>query len=70
MKLGLILSQCEPETVFNALRLAAYSLAQGDAVRIFLVGKGVDIEQIDALRLTEVAPRVSADPVSSLRAPQ
>jgi hypothetical protein len=30
MKLGLILSQTEPETVFNALRLANYSLAQGD----------------------------------------
>ena len=39
MKLGIILSQAEPETVFNALRLANYSLKQGDTVKIFLVGK-------------------------------
>jgi uncharacterized protein involved in oxidation of intracellular sulfur len=47
MKLGIILSQTEPETVFNALRLANYSLKQGDAVRIFLVGKGVELDQIN-----------------------
>lgn len=47
MKLGLILSQTDPETVFNALRLATYSLTQGDTVRIFFVGKGVEIERID-----------------------
>jgi uncharacterized protein involved in oxidation of intracellular sulfur len=47
MKLGIILTHCEPETVFNALRLANYSLAQGDAVKIFLVGQGVEIDQID-----------------------
>ncbi|HUJ08497.1 MAG TPA: DsrE family protein [Verrucomicrobiae bacterium] len=47
MKIGIILSQTEPETVFNALRLANYSLKQGDAVRIFLVGKGVELDQID-----------------------
>jgi uncharacterized protein involved in oxidation of intracellular sulfur len=46
MKLGIIISQTEPETVFNALRLANYSLKQGDAVRIFLVGKGVELDQI------------------------
>ncbi len=47
MKLGIILSQTEPETVFNALRLASYSLKQGDLVRIFLMGKGVEIDKID-----------------------
>ena len=46
MKLGIILSQTEPETVFNALRLANYSLKQGDAVKIFLLGKGVELDQI------------------------
>ena len=46
MKLGIILSQTEPETVFNALRLANYSLQQGDRVKIFLMGKGVELEQI------------------------
>ncbi|MCW5979726.1 MAG: DsrE family protein [Bryobacteraceae bacterium] len=46
MKLGIIISQTEPETVFNVLRLALYSLQQGDRVRIFLSGKGVEIDQI------------------------
>ena len=46
MKLGILLSQTEPETVFNALRLANYSLQQGDTVKIFLVGKGVELDQI------------------------
>jgi uncharacterized protein involved in oxidation of intracellular sulfur len=46
MKLGMIVTQTDPETVFNALRLALYSLEQGDEVRIFLSGRGVEIDQI------------------------
>ena len=46
MKLGILISQTEPEAVFNALRLASYSLKQGDAVKIFLVGKGVELDNI------------------------
>lgn len=47
MKLGMIITQTDPETVFNALRLALYSLEQGDEVRIFLSGKGVEMDQIE-----------------------
>ncbi len=47
MKLGMIITQTEPETVFNALRLALYSLEQGDEVRIFLSGIGVEIDKIE-----------------------
>lgn len=47
MKLGMIITQTDPETVFNALRLALYSLQQGDQVRIFLSGKGVNIDKIE-----------------------
>src|SRR5213596_1156070 len=46
MKLGIILSRSEPETVFNALRPAHYSLKQGDTVKIFLTGKGVELDKI------------------------
>jgi uncharacterized protein involved in oxidation of intracellular sulfur len=46
MRLGMIIAQTDPETVFNALRLALYSLEQGDEVRIFLSGRGVEIDQI------------------------
>lgn len=47
MKLGMVITQTDPETVFNALRLASYSLQQGDEVRIFLSGKGVEIDGIE-----------------------
>jgi uncharacterized protein involved in oxidation of intracellular sulfur len=47
MKLGMIITQTDPETVFNALRLALYSLEQGDSVRIFLSGRGVEIDHVE-----------------------
>ncbi len=47
MKLGMIITQTDPEHVFNALRLALYSLEQGDEVRIFLSGRAVEIDQIE-----------------------
>ena len=47
MKLGMIITQTDPETVFNALRLALYSLEQGDEVRIFLSGRGVEVDRIE-----------------------
>jgi uncharacterized protein involved in oxidation of intracellular sulfur len=46
MKLGIILSQRDAETVFNVLRLALFGLQRGDAVRIFLLGQGVEMDQI------------------------
>lgn len=47
MRLGIVITQTDPETVFNVLRLALYSLGQGDNVRVFLSGKGVEIDQIE-----------------------
>ena len=47
MRLGIVVTQTDPETVFNTLRLALYGLEQGDNVRIFLSGKGVDIDKIE-----------------------
>jgi sulfur relay (sulfurtransferase) complex TusBCD TusD component (DsrE family) len=47
MKLGMVITQTDPETVFNALRLALYSLEQGDEVKIFLSGRGVEIDEIE-----------------------
>ena len=47
MKLGMIITQTDPETVFNALRLALYGLEQGDKVRVFLSGRGVEIDRIE-----------------------
>jgi len=56
----MIVTHTDPESVFNALRLALYSLEQGDDVRIFLSGKGVEIDQIDDPRfdVTSLAQQV------------
>ena len=45
MKIGIIISQTNPETVWNVFRLANFSLKQGDEVKIFLIGEGVEYEQ-------------------------
>ena len=45
MKLGIIISQTNPETNWNALRLANFAIKEGDEVKIFLVGEGVEYEQ-------------------------
>ena len=47
MKLGIVITHTDPESVFNVLRLALYSLQQGDQVRIFLSGRGVEIDEIE-----------------------
>ena len=44
MKLGIIISQTNPETVWNAYRLGTFALKQGDSVRTFLLGMGVESE--------------------------
>jgi uncharacterized protein involved in oxidation of intracellular sulfur len=48
MKLAIIISTNEAETAFNALRLGCYALGQKDEVGVFLLGKGVEIDHIDA----------------------
>jgi uncharacterized protein involved in oxidation of intracellular sulfur len=47
MILALVLSTTESETVFNALRLGNFALGEGDTVRVFLLGKAVELEQIE-----------------------
>ncbi len=47
MKLGIIISSNDPETVWNAFRLGNFALTRGDAVRVFLLGKGVECEGLD-----------------------
>jgi len=47
MKLGMVITRTDPEMDFNAPRLAACSLGQGDQARIFRSGARVGIDQID-----------------------
>ncbi len=44
MKIGLIVYSNDPETVLNALELSIHALSRGDQVRVFLLGKGVEVE--------------------------
>lgn len=46
MKVGIVLYSNDAETVWNALRLANYSLSEGDTVSVFLLGKGVEAQKI------------------------
>ncbi len=48
MKLGIIISQNDPETVWNVFRLANHAFNKGDTVSIFLTGKGVEYEQLSS----------------------
>jgi len=47
MKLGIVISSNDPETVWNAFRLGNFALGKGDQVRVFLLGKGVECEGLD-----------------------
>lgn len=46
MKIGVIISSNDIETCWNAFRFANFSLSNKDEVSIFLIGKGVEYEQI------------------------
>lgn len=47
MKLGLVIHSSEVETVWNAFRLGVSALERGDAVRAFLLARGVECETMD-----------------------
>ena len=44
MKLGIIIYSTDAEVVFNAFRLANFSLKEKDEVRLFLLSSGVEYE--------------------------
>jgi len=46
MKIGVVISTNEPEVVWNAFRLGNVSLKASHAVKVFLINKGVEVEDI------------------------
>jgi len=48
MKLGIIIYSTDSEVVFNAFRLANFSLQEKDEVSIFLLAKGVEFESLNS----------------------
>lgn len=47
MKLGIVIYSNDPETVWNAFRYGAFAVKEGDQVKVFLTGKGVEAESLD-----------------------
>ncbi len=45
--LGIVLYSNDPETLWNALRLAIYSQTKGDSVVVFVLGKAMDVYMND-----------------------
>ena len=48
MKLAIVLSSNNPETNWNAFRLANLALTKGDTVSVFLLGEGVEYGQVSS----------------------
>lgn len=46
MKLGIVIYSNHAETVWNAFRLANFSLQKNDSVKVFLMANGVEAESI------------------------
>jgi len=55
MKIGIVIYSNDSETVWNAFRFANFSLKEGDRVKVFLLGKGVECESLDTdkFKITE-----------------
>lgn len=47
LKIGMIIYSNDPETVWNAFRFGNFALGEGDTVKVFLLGKGVECEKLD-----------------------
>jgi uncharacterized protein involved in oxidation of intracellular sulfur len=46
MKIAIIISTNDPETSWNAFRFANFCISKNEIVKIFLIGKGVEAEQV------------------------
>jgi uncharacterized protein involved in oxidation of intracellular sulfur len=47
MNLGIVIYSHDAETVWNAFRLGVFALVKDDAVKVFLLAKGVECESLD-----------------------
>lgn len=47
MIIGIIISSNDTETVWNTFRYGNFAMKEGNEVRVFLTGKGVEAESLD-----------------------
>lgn len=55
VNLGIIIYSNDSETVWNAFRLANFARTQNQAVRVFLLGRGVEADSIDTATFSVAA---------------
>ena len=60
MKIGIVIGTNEAEVVWNAFRLANFSLGEKDTVNVFLLAKGVEYESLsnEKYNIVELAQKV------------
>ncbi|MBL7197080.1 MAG: DsrE family protein [Candidatus Omnitrophica bacterium] len=54
MKIGIVISTNDVETCWNVLRYANFCLRQGDEVKVFFMGKGVEYQKISTEKFSAV----------------
>ena len=54
MKIAVIISSNDAETCWNALRFANFSLGQKDEVKVFLMGKGVEYQEVSVEKFNTI----------------
>ena len=54
MKIGVVISNNDAETCWNALRYANFALGQKDEVKVFFVGKGVEYQKVSSDKYSTV----------------
>ena len=54
MKIGIVISSNDAETCWNALRYGNFALEQGDEVKVFFMGKGVEYQKISTEKFNTV----------------
>jgi sulfur relay (sulfurtransferase) complex TusBCD TusD component (DsrE family) len=56
MKIGIVVSTNDPEVCWNAFRFGNVALKENDAVKVFLINKGVEAECIEDEKFNVTEP--------------
>lgn len=54
MKIGIVIANNDAETCWNALRYGNFALGQGDLVKVFFMGKGVEYQKVSVEKFNTV----------------
>jgi len=54
MKIGVVISSNDDETCWNALRYGNFALGQGDEVKVFFMGKGVEYQKVSTEKFNTI----------------